>query len=284
MKKVFIAFSFLSTTLSFAQTTSPKIGLTKGQTVEVVTNTNISAQTMMGPSSGTISSSDVYSVNDATENGITLVKVPKQIKMNFSMGSQEMKVDSDNPKDLTSMFGQPVKEIMSQKPEFTIDANGKVIALKLDGKKKKDDQSGANIMGMMLPGMDFSAAIPQEGSPSIFQVLPARNVAVGDTWTDSTDIKDNKNITTYKVRNITDKEIILDFAGNGSNISSQAAGGMKVEVNATTATTGNIIIDKATRIIKQKTTTSTTESAINVAGRDITSTIKSTSVTNFNLK
>lgn len=241
---------------------------------------NISAESMMGPTSGTITVADTYSVNEASGSAFTLVKVPKQVRMNFNFGSQEIKLASDNPKDLSSPFAQPVKEIMSQKPEFTIDAAGKIIAVKKDNGKKKENTEGAGMMGMMLPGMDFASATPQPGTPSFFQVLPNREVGIGDTWTDSLKQEGTKNVTIYKVKSISDKEIVLDFSGEGTTVTSREAMGMNVNVNAANRSTGSIVLDKATGIIKQKTTTNTTETTMNLGGREMTSTVKTTMVTN----
>ena len=246
----------------------------------MVTNMNISAESMMGPTSGAITVSDTYAVNEATPNAITLVKTPKQVKMNFTFGSQEIKLDSDNPKDLDGPFAQPVKDIMSQKPEFTIDATGKILSVKKDEKKKKDDSQGAGMMGMMLPGMDFAAAMPQVGNPSFFQILPNREVSIGDSWTDSLANESTKNVTVYKVKDINEKDIVLDFTGEGTTVQTKEAMGMTVNVNAANRSTGSIVLDKATGIIKQKTATNTTETTMNMGGREMTSTIKTTMVTN----
>jgi hypothetical protein len=282
MKSIFFAALCAFPGFAFAQKASGKILFAKGQQIEVVTNMNISAQSMMGPSSGTITAADTYTVSEAGPGSFTLLKVPKQMKMNFSVGSQEIKIDSDNPKDLSSSFGQPIKDIMNNKPEFTIDQTGKITSVKKDPKKKKDDQSGSGMMGMMLPGMDMTSAIPQEGTPSVFQVLPAYEVGVGDTWTDSLQQEGNKNVTVYTVKNITDNEIILDFRGEGITVTTQSAMGMNIAVNATTKATGNIIVEKNTGIVKQKTSINNTESTMNLGGREVTSTIKSTAVTNVN--
>ncbi|HET7897516.1 MAG TPA: DUF6263 family protein, partial [Flavisolibacter sp.] len=272
---------YLSTAVAFGQKAFNQLTFTRGQKLEVVTNMNVSAESLMGPSSGTITIADTYTVNDAKANAFTLVKVPKQIKMNFTMGSQEMKVDSDNPNDLNGMLGQPVKEIMSQKPEFTIDALGKIISVKKDKTKDTDEEgAAAGMMGMMLPGMDLSSAVPQEGNPSLFQVLPNHEVKIGDSWTDSINIEGNQNLTTYLVKDINDKDVVLDYKGRGKTITSKEAMGMKVDVNADNRTTGSIVIDKASGIIKQKTSTNTTETTMNLGGREMTSTIKTTMVTN----
>ncbi|WP_121355919.1 DUF6263 family protein [Flavisolibacter nicotianae] len=280
MKKIVLAFAVVSTLPGFAQKAFNKLTFTKGQQLEVVTNINLSAESMMGPTTGTITIADLYSVNNATAQTTTLLKVPKQVKMNFNFGSQEIKLDSDNPKDLSSPFSQPVKEIMSQKPEFTIDASGKILSVKKNDTKTKAEGDGAGMMGMMLPGMDFASAVPQPGAPSFFQVLPNREVGIGDTWTDSLQAEGTKNVTVYKVKDISDKEIVLDFSGAGTTVTAREAMGMNVNVNAANRSTGSIVLDKATGIIKQKTTTNTTETTMNMGGREITSTIKTTMVTN----
>lgn len=283
MKKAFLLFSLFAGIVSFAQKTSNKITFSQGQKLEVVTTTNIQAQSMMGPTSGNVTITEVYAVNEVTPTGTTLVKAPKGIKIAFTSGSQEIKMDSDNLKDLDGPLGGPIKEIMSLKPEFTVDATGKVIAVKKDSKKSETSPE-AGMIAMMMPGMNLGASLPQAGNPSLFQVLPNREVGVGDSWTDSVNMEGNKSITVYKVKDITDKEIILDFEGTGSTATSQSVMGQTIDVNGTTKGAGTVIIDKSTGIMKQKTVTSTTETAMNFAGRDMTSTAKTTSVMNVNVQ
>lgn len=279
MKKVFLILAVFTSLVSSAQKASNKLTFVKGQKIEVVTNTNVQAESMMGPASGTISIADVYAVNDIAENSVSLTKMPRQMKINFRSGSQEMKLDSDNPKDLSGPLGDPIKEIMSLKPEFTIDASGKVIGVKKDEKKKESAAEGG-MLAMMMPGMNMAAAQLKEGSPSIFQVLPNREVTLGDTWTDSLNADGNESITVYKVKNITDKEIVLDFQATGSTATSQSLMGQTIKMNGTTKGSGTVILDKASGILKQKTITSTTETAMNFGGQEMTSTAKTTSVMN----
>jgi hypothetical protein len=284
MKKTLLFCFVIATTTCFAQKAGNKISFSKGQKIEVVTNTNITAQSMMGPSSGTVTTADVYLVNDVSTGGTTLLKQPRQMKIALSAGSQEIKLDSDNPKDLSGPLGQPVKEIMNQKPEFTVDAYGKIIAVKGTDNKKKEGSPDGGMLAMMIPGMSSSAVMPQVGSPSLFQVLPNREVSVGDTWTDSVSIEGSKNITNYKVKSITDSEVVLEFDLSGTTVGSQSMMGQSIDVNSSVKGTGTITIDKASGIIKQKQTTNTTETAMNLMGRDITSTGKTTSVMNVTIK
>lgn len=277
-KLVLIFFSALSLSAA-AQKTSGKITLTKGQKLEVVTNLNITGQSMMGPSSGTVTFADTYTVQDVASNGYTLVRTPKNIKMNFSVGSQEFKLDSDNPQDLEGALGQPIKEIMELKPEFTIDANGKIVAVKENGKKKEED-AGSGMMAMMLPGLNAAAGVPKVGNPSVFYVLPEGEIGVGESWKDSVNSDGNSYQSVYKIKGITDKEIVVDFETEGTTETSQETMGMKVDVNAASKVAGTVSIDKASGLIKQKTATNNTETTMNLAGREMTTTNKITSVMN----
>lgn len=279
MQKMFLVFFSALSLCTAAQKTSGKIILTKGQTLEVVTNLNITGQSMMGPSSGTVTLADTYTVQDVALNGYTLVRTPKNIKMNFSVGSQEFKVDSDNPKDLEGALGQPIKEIMELKPEFTIDANGKIVAVKENGKKKEED-AGGGMMAMMLPGLNAAAGVPKVGNPSVFYVLPAQEIGVGESWKDSVNADGNNYQSVYKIKGITDKEIVIDFETEGTTETSQETMGMKVDVNAASKVAGTVLLDKATGLIKQKTATNSTETTMNLAGREMTTTNKITSVMN----
>ncbi|NTS41500.1 hypothetical protein HRG84_11350 [Flavisolibacter sp. BT320] len=280
MRKLSLVFLSTISLCAAAQKTASKLTLSKGQMLEVVTNLTVTAQSMMGPSSGTITIADTYTVNDATAGKYTLVKTPKHIKMDFSVGGQAIKLDSDNPNDLTGPMGQPVKEIMSQKHEFTIDAAGTVVAVK-GGEAAKEASAESNMMAMLLPGLDGSG-LPKVGTPSVFQVLPSYEVGTGDTWRDSVNTNDNKYKSVYKVKSITDQEVLVDFETEGTTVTSQETMGMKIGVNAASKVTGNVVIDKATGIIKQKTTTNNTESTMNLSGNEMTTSNKITSVMQVN--
>lgn len=280
MKKAFLTISLLSALFSFGQKGFNKLNFTRGQKLEVVTNMNVSTVSLMGPASGTIILADIYTVNEATANTTTLVKEPKQIKINFTVASQQINLDTDNPKDLNGMLGQPVKDAMAHKPVFTIDATGRIIAVEKDESKKPNESGAGGMMGMMLPGMNLASAAPQEGNPSLFQALPNREISIGDTWTDSLQADGNQNVTVYKVKDINEKEIVLDAKSEGTTISAREAMGMKVDLNAAFRSASSIVIDKATGIVKQITGTTTTETTMNMGGREVTSTAKTTTVTN----
>ena len=275
MKKIFIPFFALTTITVSAQKISNKLSFQKGQTIEVTTNMNINTQSMLGEIPASILMTDIYTVGETVADGIQLTKTPKKVKFNVSAMGQDMSADSDNPKDLDGRLGGPIKEIMKQKQEFTIDATGKVTTVKNANKEKGD----AGMMGMMMPGMNAGAMMAVAGQPSLFKILPDREVSKGDTWTDSVNTEGNKSKTVYTVKDVTAQEILLDYTGDGTTKTTQSAMGMSADVSSTMKTSGTVILDKATGLLKQKTLTSHADSNMTMNGNDMSSTTKMTVVT-----
>ena len=278
MKKLILPLLLATTFVGFAQKASQKLTFQKGQTIEVINNVNMTTESMMGEMPGSVLMTETYTVNDVTANNVVLVKTPKKIKLNFSMMGRDMSIDSDKPEDLNGQFGQPIKELLNQKQEFTIDATGKIVAVKQDEKQKKENTS-EGMMGMMMPGLNANGGLLKVGSASMFKILPDKEVAKGDNWVDSLNADGNNSKTIYTVKDITDKEILLDYTSEGKTKGTQAAMGMNIDMTANIKSNGTVTIDKATGLLKQRTMTSTTETNMNMGGQEMASTTKMTMVT-----
>ena len=276
MKKLFFLGLLAIAVSSSAQKVSNKINFQPGQKLEVTTNMNLSSQSMLGESSGNSISIDEYNIATANANEATIQKAVKKIKLSFSFMGKDYSIDSENKQDMEGQFGDPIKQILQQKFEFTVDASGKITAVKED---KKKDNASSGMLGMMMPGLDVAAAVPKAGSNSVFKFLPdGREVGKGDSWVDSVNTPDNKATTTFTVKDMTDTEVLLDYIQNATVKGTQSAMGMSVDVNSVSKTTGVITLDRNTGILKQRTATTDTESNMNLGGREMSSTMKSTAV------
>lgn len=275
MKKLLLPFLFLLTTAASAQKVSGKLSFQKGQKLEVVTDMNTTTEMMMGESSNKAKTTELYEVKDVAGSNATLERSTKKLKMNLSIMGQEKAIDSDNPEDLKGMLGDPIKDILASKNEFTVDANGKIVAVKAAEKKAKADNG---MMGMFLQGMNAGPALPKEGAPSFFKILPSYEVGKGDTWKDSVSAAGTTMLTSYTVKDITDTEILLDFISDGNMDTKQDMMGMSVQVKGTIKSNGGITLDKATGLPKQKTVTTVTDSAANLNGQEMNTKTKSTAV------
>lgn len=266
----------LATLAASAQKVSNKLTFQKGQTLEVTTNMNITTQSPMGEIPVSMVMTDNYTVGETGAESTQLTKTPKRVKFSVNAMGQDMSADSDNPSDLQGQLGEPIKQIMKQKQEFTVDASGLVTSVKADEKSKKDD---AGASGMMMPGLSNASIVAVAGQPSLFKILPSREVAKGDSWTDSTNTGSNKGTTAYTVKEITDKDVLLDFTGESTMKTTQSMMGMTANVTGNIKVSGTVTLDKTTGLLKQKTFTSNTDSVISTTGgQDMNTTSKMTVV------
>lgn len=275
MKKIFLSlFSFAALVVS-AQKVSPKLLLQKGQKFEVTTNTNTTAETPMGDNTGSTVGIDVYEVKDVTANGATIERSKKKMKLSFSMMGQEKTIDSDKPEDLEGTFGEPIKEMMNTKDEFTVDANGMITAVKGDNKKKANNNGMAAMLTQQLnPG----AAVLKPGIPSFFKFFPNSEVDKGDSWTDSLSAEGTSTKTVSTVKDITGNEILVDYIGNGTIDAKKEMMGMSVDVKGNSKSNGTVTLDKTTGLIKQKTDTMLIDTTANLGGQEMNIKTKMTSV------
>lgn len=256
-----------------AQKVTGKLAFQKGQKIQVVTNTNMTTEMPMGEMTGSNVNTEVYEVKDASAASATLERRVTGMKINFSVMGQEKTFDSDKPEDLKDDMGQALKKVLDARQEFTVNATGMVTAVKDDGKKEE----GGDMMSAMMSQMN-TGAVPTAGSASVFRALPDYAVGKGDSWTDTASQGGNRSKTVYTVKDITADEVVLDFVTDGTVDTKQEMMGMSIDVKGTVKSSGTLTADKSTGLLKQKITTMQTETAASVAGQDINSTGKVTSV------
>jgi hypothetical protein len=274
MKKLFFPLFVLVAVNVSAQKVSGKLSFQKGQKLEVVTNMNTSTEMAMGESSNNSVTTELYEVKDVAGANATLERSMKKMKMNISVMGQEKSIDSDNPEDLKGMLGDPIRDLLNAKNEFTVDANGRIVAVNAGEKKKKADNG---MMGMFLQGMNLAGEI-KEGTASFFKVLPDHEVGKGDTWNDTLSAAGTTMLTSYTLKDITPTEIVVDFNTDGNIDTKQDMMGMSVSVKGTIKSNGVIVLDKASGLPKQKTITTITDSAANLNGQEMNTKAKSTGV------
>jgi hypothetical protein len=278
MKKIFLSLLLAASVTGFAQKVSNKLTFQKGQKLEITTNMNMATTMVMGETTGNTVTTEVYDVKDVAASGATLEKSTKNMKLNFSLMGQEKSFDSDKPEDLKGDLGEPLKKMLDTKAEFTVDGTGKIVAVKAAESKKKDE-SNQNMMGMFMSQMNMGSAPPKAGAASFFKILPDYEVGKGDSWSDTSSYNGSNFKNTYTVKDITETDVVLDYTTGGDFTTKQEMMGMSLESKGNTKSNGTITLDRKTGILKQKTATSTTESNTNVAGQEMASTAKITTVT-----
>jgi len=272
MKKVFFIFFAMAFAAinGFSQKIAGKLTFQQGQTIgaTVSVKTTVSqeagGQAIDFTTDGT--AMHTFKVTNATEDNNTLHHDVKKITFHFDGMGQKRSFDSDNPKDLAGFFGKPVKDILDKSYDMIIDPAGKVLLVKPEKIEltKMDDR--VTIVFNMLRDLTSVVYPPKKNESSFFKVLPSTETAINDSWTESGIDSNGVFQTVYTLKTITDSTILVDLKGNSSFVSKAEMMGMQTSTKMNNTYTGNIIIDKATGIIREKTMNVTSSGSTEAMG------------------
>lgn len=271
MKRVLLFAAIAISTTGFTQKVTNQLVFKKGQKLEMVSQVNsVISMEMMGQAMDTKVSATItrlFDVEDVKNGSATIEHKMKRMQMNFEIpmaGNQSF--DSDKESDMKGEGGKMAEKALKNKYTLTVDPLGKITAVKADednpnksdkGVNQGDPMSGA--MAQMAEGME----LPKAGDFSEFKILPDAGVSKGQSWSDST----NGVKSVYTLSDITASDIIIDYTEDGSTNRKQEANGMEITINSKDKTTGKIILDKATGLLKEKTSTTTSEGNMEMMGQ-----------------
>lgn len=196
-----------------------------------------------------------YTVTNATEDNTTLHHEVDQILFSFDGMGQKRSFDSDSEKDMKGMFGSTIKQYKEKKYDMIIDPTGMVMMSFPEKVDIKEEDSRLAIVTNMLQDVLDIVQPPKKGTASFFKILPAKEIAAGDTWNERTSTNGNISSTTYTIAEISDTAIIVGYEGNSSVITEAEMMGSKVTTNMKNTFNGKITVDPLTRIIREKTMT-----------------------------
>lgn len=282
MKKVFLPLLLVASIAVQAQKVSNKIGFQKGQKLEVTTQVaSVATQEMMGQTmdvnvAATLNHS--YDVEDMTGGNAIIEHKVKRLQLSFDGMGQSQKFDSENEADMKGDMGKSAEKSIKNKYTMTVAPDGKVVSVKADDNNPNTPGGGDDMMGQMLSQLSLGLDMPKAGDPTPFKILPAQEVAKGSTWTDSLTNGD-KGFNKYTVTDVTGTEVLLDIVGQSASVKTQEMQGMEITINMNNKTTGKIVLDKKTGIMKQRTTTSEGNGTVEVAGQSVPITNKITVTT-----
>ncbi len=196
-----------------------------------------------------------YKVTNATEDNTTLHHQVKKIAFNFDGMGQKMKFDSDKEKDMNGAFGKSIKDLLEKKYDIIIDSGGLVLmSMPESVKLEEKDSRMAIIMSMLKDVMDLVQP-PKKNTPSFFKILPDKETNKGDSWSTASNINGVKKQTTYKLTDITDSTLVVDFTENSTSVTKANMMGAETTTTLNNKSTGKIILDRLTGITKEQTTT-----------------------------
>lgn len=258
LQRIILSFSFLLfiNLNIYGQNVSGILKFDQGKTlsIQMEIKTSVAQQAMGNAIDFTADGRAMHSykvINSTTGNTI-LHHEANKIAFTFEGMGQKRSFDSDNETDMNGQFGEPVKNILSKKFDMTIDANGKVLTVRPEKiEPVKADERLAIVLNMLKDITDVVYP-PQKGEASFFRVLPINETAKGESWTDSIQNETGKFKTIYTLSAITDSTIVVDFKGNATTISKAMMMGRETITTMNITSTGKIILEKTTGIVKEK--------------------------------
>lgn len=257
MKNSLLVFVLLAAISGNAQSVQPKLKFDQGQTLQInmQLKTNIVQQAMGQAIDFNVEANadHSYVVTNTTEDNSTLRHSVDRVGFSFDGMGQKRNFNSNDEKDLNGNFGKPVKEVLEKKYDMVIDNNGNTLMAIPEKIVLANDDPRMAIINSMLKDVFDLVQPPKTGSGSFFRVLPDSGTVKGKPWTESYALPNGSFNAAYTISEITDSTIVIDFASNSATVTKAEMMGGETTTNMNNKSTGKIILDKATGIIREKT-------------------------------
>ncbi|MGN6402249.1 MAG: DUF6263 family protein, partial [Flavisolibacter sp.] len=249
-KTLFIAAMALSVT-GFAQKVNGKLSFPKGQKLELTTETKKTATTeLMGQTmESTVNSSvtEVFNIEDANANGATIAHNVKRIVFTANGMGNSQSFDSEKEEDRKGEMGKIMEKALKNNYKITVDPYGAITAVTpADSAKDSKDAEAEAMTELVSTQLGLKLGTPKQGEVSVFKILPSKEIAQGDSWTDSSSANGQKRTTVYKVNSITANEILLDYTEDININTTQQIMGTEASIQSDDKVAGQITLDKNT--------------------------------------
>lgn len=270
MKRILL-FSLLLTGITVsAQKISNKISFPKGNKLEVTTETSsIISIDMMGQKMDTKvngSLTRMLDIEDVSKGTATIEHKVKHLKVNYDIPMRGIdSFDSENESDMKGEGGKAMEKALKNKYKMVVDQWGKVVSVQADDNNPNTDAPKGDMMADMITQMSDGMTLPKPGDASEFSILPAREISKGGTWTDTTG---GKNFN-YTLSDVTDSDLIINFTGTSTTRKTQEANGMEMVISSKDNSTGTILLDRKTGLVKEKTETISSDGTMEMMGQSI---------------
>ena len=252
----FLYFLLFSISGAFSQHVSGKLRLEQGQILDITLVVKTSVIQQAGDQSIDFNvdatGNHSYKVTNTTEDNTTLHHQLQRIRFSFEGMGPKRSFDSDEEKDMKGPFGKPMKEMVEKTYDIIIDGNGKtLLALPEKIQFAEMDNQMAIISSLLKDVIDLVQP-PQKGKNSFLKVLPDSAKSKGGTWLENYENENGKFNTAYILTDITDSTIIIDFAANSVTSNKAVMMGSETTTIMTNKSTGKIILDRMSGIIREK--------------------------------
>ncbi len=283
MKKIIasIAVLFLMGAV-FSQTSielpagSGKILLKIGQKIVATSTVNMQGDFGMGMeiTSNTITE-NTMNVKLSTSDNYTISNTITKIKVDMAMMGQNNSYDSEKKGNSNEEIAKVFEDKLNKVTDVVLDSKTGIVSML--NKTTENTESGSPVDGIMKMFGDAS----EEGAvSSAFLVIP-QGKKIGQSWSDTSKTKDIKSIRVFTLKSITGNEAVLEIITSAKAKNTVDFQGMEFEINITTKTQDEIVVDTNTSQVKQRSSSSDVTGSFQMMGQDMPITAKVTSTSKY---
>jgi hypothetical protein len=241
----------------FSQKAEPRLILKQNEEVDISmqVKTTIVQQAMGQAIDFSIDATGIHSfrVTNATDENFTLNHRLSRIIFTVDGMGQKRNFDSDLEKDQAGPFGKPITEMISKKYDMIIDPAGNTLMAIPEKIELSASNNQMALIANMLKDIISLVQPPAKGAASFFKVLPDSGISKSVPWTEVYDTGEGKIESAFAVTDINDSTIVVDFAANSVTVSKAEIMGNPTTTTLNNKSTGKIILDRSTGIIREKT-------------------------------
>ena len=265
---------------AFSQYISPALKFSQGQviTIKLDLESKVAQQAMSQAIDFEVKANAVhsYKVTNATGDNTTLHHELNSVQFKFDGMGYKRSFDSNNEKDLSGQFGKPVKELLGKSYDIVIDSTGTVLFAQPEKIEKPTTDERFAIIGNMLKDVFDLVQPPPKSGSSFFKVLPAGEIATGQTWSDNYENSNGKFENKYQVSSINDTSIIIQLTGTSITVSIAQFMGNETKTTMNNKTTGTITVNRSTGLVSEKNSVTESHGNTEVMGNSVPVTSKTT--------
>ena len=281
LKISFIALAILVINFNaLSQKVTGNLKFEQGQELSILMNVKTKvSQEAMGQAidlnvDGTVAHS--YKVTNTTEDNTTLNHKIQRITYTFDGMGRKQNFDSDKPKDMEGQLGKPMKELLDKTYNMIIDPSGLTMMTMPEKIELANTDPRMMLVMGLLKDIVMTVQPPQKNEASFFKILPDTAVGVGDSWSAASQNESGNIKTSYTISDINDSTIVVKFTETSTSVTKAEMMGMETTSNLNNKTTGTIILDRITGIMKQKNSVTDSNGTTEVMGGSLPVTSKIT--------
>lgn len=250
----------------------PVFNLQKGDRYEVISDSkNELTQEVMGQTMEINATSLVTNnveVKEVSDANLLLTNTTTKVKSHSKVMDQEQDYDSEKDAGADNPTAKMMAEILNKVVEVKIDPKG-------NAEKTTADSSNAegSAMSNMMSGLSNDKS---GGLKDFYAKFDPATAKAGDTWTDSTKDDNSKTVITYTIREVGNGMATVAYVSATAVNTTQENMGMEIVVSMSLKSTGTLVYDAATRILKQHTTIQDGSGTAEAGGMSIPITMKNT--------